>query len=80
MIGQISKQYSYKVVFFVVPRAIESELTIDNMQTPGLEDKDSSQHRVVARSLEEQIKYMLFTRDVLEYGPADIDVKVTDLM
>lgn len=68
-------------IFLLVPRALESQLIIDNLQiSPELEDKDSSEHKVVARSLEEHIKYNLFTRDILEYGPADIDVKVTDLL
>lgn len=67
--------------FFLVPRAVESQLVIDNLQFfPELSQRNSSDFRVLAEALEDKLKAALFTNDQLNYGAADIEVKVLEFM
>lgn len=62
-----------------MPRALESQLTIDNLQfTPELSNPNSSEYKALAESLEQQIKDALFNKDMQQYGPADIEVKIME--
>lgn len=54
-------------------------MIIDNLEySPDLENKNSSTYKVLAQSLEEQIKASIFSRDMLLHGPADIEVKIME--
>ncbi|RZC34106.1 Trypsin, Ehrlichia rpt, Ldl recept a, SEA and/or FXa inhibition domain containing protein [Asbolus verrucosus] len=62
-----------------VPRALESQLVIDNLVfTPALADKNSTEFKELASTLETELKHSLFSSDVLNFGAADIEVKVID--
>lgn len=62
-----------------VPRALESQLKIDNLQfTPELSNMNSSEYKALAESLEGQIRDALFAKDMQMYGPADIEIKIVE--
>lgn len=64
-----------------MPRALESEIVIDNMEfTQNLADQNSSEYQRLAADLEEALKTTLFASDVLKYGTADIEVKVMEFL
>lgn len=66
-------------MFLPVPRALESQLKIDNLQyTPDLTNKNSTEYKALAESLEQQIKDALFAKDMQMYGPADIEIKILE--
>lgn len=63
-----------------VPRALEGELRIDNMEfEPALSDPSTRAYRKMKADLEEYLTDALFTQQALRYGAADISVKVVDL-
>lgn len=58
---------------------MESQLKIDNLQyTSDLANKNSTEYKALAESLEQQIKDALFPKDMQMYGPADIEVKILE--
>lgn len=62
-----------------VPRALEAQLVIDNLQfDQALAHKNSSQFQQLAEMLEKELRNTLFANDTLNYGPAEIEVKVLD--
>ncbi|XP_044268825.1 uncharacterized protein LOC123014006 isoform X2 [Tribolium madens] len=62
-----------------VPRALESQIVIDNLEfTPALADKNSTEFKTLAEALETELKNSLFSSDMLKYGAADVEVKVMD--
>lgn len=62
-----------------MPRTLESQFKIDNLQfTPDLADRNSTEFKALAESLEEQIKDALFAKDMQMYGPAEIEVKIME--
>ncbi|KAL1491148.1 hypothetical protein ABEB36_011789 [Hypothenemus hampei] len=64
-----------------VPRALESEITIDNMEfSEPLRNSSSSEYQTLAQSIENQLKKTLFTNDMLNYGSSDIEVKVMEFL
>lgn len=64
-----------------VPRALEAQLTIDNLQfDPELADKNSAEFKELAEVIENELKNALFTQDMLKYGAADIELKVVEFM
>ncbi|CAG2065215.1 unnamed protein product [Timema podura] len=62
-----------------VPRTLEVELVIDNMEyTPELEDANSEEFHKLATSLEDEVKKALFDKQTLLYGAADIYVRAME--
>ncbi|XP_018321049.1 uncharacterized protein LOC108734135 [Agrilus planipennis] len=62
-----------------VPRTIQSQFKIDNLQyEPELGNKNSSEFKELAEAIEEELKSILFSRDVLNYGSAEIQLKVLE--
>ncbi|XP_033607737.1 uncharacterized protein LOC111865478 isoform X2 [Cryptotermes secundus] len=60
-----------------VPRVLEGELVIDSMEfNPRLSMSGSEEFQELANSLEEELKRALFDVQTLNYGAADIFVKV----
>uniref|UniRef100_A0A1V1FNG4 Putative serine protease 69 isoform A n=1 Tax=Reticulitermes speratus TaxID=60591 RepID=A0A1V1FNG4_9NEOP len=60
-----------------VPRALDSELVIDNVEfNPQLSVAGSEEFQNLANSLEEELRSALFDVQTLSYGAADIFVKV----
>lgn len=73
----MSNQVRSKIIHVSVPRVIESQLKIDNLQyTPELANRNESEFKELAEILEREIKSALFQQNFLKYGPADIEVKV----
>lgn len=65
----------------LVPRALESQLTIDNLQfDPELADRNSTEFKELAEIIENELKNALFPSDMLKYGAADIELKVVEFM
>lgn len=63
----------------LVPRALEGQLKIDNLQFyPELADRNSSEFKELAEVLENELKNALFSKDMLKYGAADIELKVLE--
>ncbi|XP_069682379.1 uncharacterized protein [Periplaneta americana] len=62
-----------------VPRVLEGELVIDNMEFhPELTMSESAEFQKLASSLEEELKKALFDMQTLNYGAANIFVKVIE--
>lgn len=70
--------YNYRIL---VPRALEAQLTIDNIQfDPELADKNSSEFKELAEIIGNELKNALFPSNLLKYGAADIELKVMEFM
>lgn len=66
-------------IIVLVPRALESELRILNLQfNPELADRNNSEYKALASVLEEQIKNALFSQDLLANADSDIEVKIME--
>lgn len=64
---------------FLVPRAIESTITIDNLEfTPNLAIQNSTEFNQLAEDIEKELKNAIFDYQTLNFGAADISVKVID--
>lgn len=62
-----------------VPRTLEGKLVIENKEyTPSLADHNSEDFKDLSRKIEEQLKNALFDQQTLNYGAADIDIKVLE--
>nr|CAD7264850.1 unnamed protein product [Timema shepardi] len=72
-------KYNLQPLVFAVPRTLEVELVIDNMEyTPQLEDANSEEFHKLATSLEDEVKKALFDKQTLLYGAADIYVRAME--
>lgn len=66
---------------FLVPRALEAQLTIDNLQfDPELADRNSTEFKELAEIVGNELKNALFPSNMLKYGAADIELKVVEFM
>lgn len=65
----------------LVPRVLESQFTIDNLQfVPEYTQKNSTEFKNMARMLEEEIKHALFPENTLNDPNLGIEVKVLEFM
>ncbi|XP_075236537.1 uncharacterized protein LOC142333391 [Lycorma delicatula] len=63
-----------------VPRVVEGQLTIDNLEfSQDLFDHHSPAFNELAKTVEDEIKRAVFDKQTLNYGPADLYVKVLDM-
>ncbi|XP_057671957.1 uncharacterized protein LOC130903730 isoform X2 [Diorhabda carinulata] len=64
-----------------VPRLIESELKIDNLEfNTALLDKDSLEYKALSEEIENQIKEVLLLNKELRNGTMDFDIKVMEIL
>jgi hypothetical protein len=62
-----------------LPRTVQGEIVIDNMQfTPGLANKSSGEFITLARSIETELKNVLFKKQPLNSVTDDIHIKVIE--
>ena len=48
--------------------------------TEQLANKNSTEYQALSQAIEEELKKTLFSNDILNYGSADIEVKVMDFL
>ncbi|KAF5269253.1 hypothetical protein FQR65_LT02554 [Abscondita terminalis] len=64
-----------------VPRALESEILIDNLQFhEALSNKNSTEFKDLATNLEDLLKNALFSDNALAYDPPNIELKIMEFM
>lgn len=63
-----------------MPRSIESELVIDNMNfNPAFKDPNSTEYKRFTSALEETLLNTLFDHNTLNYGAAKLFLRVINI-
>lgn len=63
-----------------MPRSIESELIIDNLDfDPALSDRNSSTYKQFSSMMEDHLRMILLDSDTVKYGASQIGLNVVNI-